>query len=411
MKKLLRLSLILLVVLASCGSDDSGGGGDKTGEVQKYDPVTVTKSNSMKVWVHYMPWFETPATNGGRWGSHWTMNTCDPNKVDANGKREIAAHFYPLIGPYASSDADVLEYHFLLMKYAGIDGILIDWYGTREYNDYAPIRKNTEAIVEVLEKVGLDFAIVYEDRTLENGLSEENRVSQARTDMLYLQSNFFKKSNYIKIGNKPLLLDFGPIVMQTPSDWNKIFSGLSPKPAFFPLCYHSGRVNNEQYTNGIGEYIWADGDEAGMVEKYKRKKDFEEFIGGAYPGFRDYYKEGGWGDNALGNIDFENGALLQRLLKMAKDENMKYLQLITWNDFGEGTMIEPTAEFQYNFLEKIQAFTGVSYKKSNFENIYTYYKLKKESTGDNDKRKQLLQAFYYLISLQDAKAREILNDM
>jgi len=30
------------------------------------------------------------------------------------------------------------------------------------------------------------------------------------------------------------------------------------------------------------------------------------------------------------------------------------IQLVTWNDYGEGTMIEPTHEFGYTFLEIIQ---------------------------------------------------------
>ena len=36
---------------------------------------TCQKTNPMKVYMHYMPWFETPATLGGtNWGYHWKMN-------------------------------------------------------------------------------------------------------------------------------------------------------------------------------------------------------------------------------------------------------------------------------------------------------------------------------------------------
>ena len=52
------------------------------------------------------------------------VNNRNPNIVDATGKRQIASHYYPKIGPYASSDPDVIEYHLLLMKYAGVDGVL-----------------------------------------------------------------------------------------------------------------------------------------------------------------------------------------------------------------------------------------------------------------------------------------------
>src|SRR4051794_2015338 len=77
--------------------------------------VPVTKSNPTKVYMHYMPWFQTPSslggTGGSQWGYHWKMNTQNPNVVDATGKRQIASHYYPMIGTYDSTDADVLEYH------------------------------------------------------------------------------------------------------------------------------------------------------------------------------------------------------------------------------------------------------------------------------------------------------------
>jgi len=404
--------LAVLAVFAGCSSDDSGGdGGGDTGKIEKFDPVTVTKSNKTKVWAHYMPWFETPETNNGKWGYHWTMNNRDPNKVDANGKREIAAHYYPLIGPYASSDTDVLEYHFLLMKYAGIDGILIDWYGTRKINDYDGIRKNTEAIVAALEKVGLEFAIVYEDRTLEDGLDDSGRISQARQDMVYLQNNFFKKDNYIKIDGNPLLLTFGPIILKKPVNWFQVFSGLSSKPAFFPIYYFLDLVNDSQYTSGTGGYIWVDENETRIKELYGRASDFGKLIGAAYPGFKDFYQEGGAGPAAGAIVDPENGALIERLLKLAEEQKVDYLQLITWNDIGEGTMIEPTSEYKYRFLEKVQGFTKVSYSTSHLESVYKYYTLKKKYIDDKEKQNQLLQAFYYLISLQDAKAQEILNKL
>ena len=60
--------------------------------------------------VHTMPWFASKPVSGG-WGWHWTMGRFDPERTDASGSRAIASHYYPLIGPYDSSDPDVLEYH------------------------------------------------------------------------------------------------------------------------------------------------------------------------------------------------------------------------------------------------------------------------------------------------------------
>ena len=71
------------------------------------------------VLVHYMPWYAAPPTSDA-WGWHWTMGRFNPEQMDAAGRREIASHAYPLIGPYDSNDPHVLEYHVLLMKLAGV---------------------------------------------------------------------------------------------------------------------------------------------------------------------------------------------------------------------------------------------------------------------------------------------------
>ena len=39
--------------------------------------------------------------------------------------------------PYDSADPVALEYHVALMKLAGIDGVIVDWYGMDNFNDYA----------------------------------------------------------------------------------------------------------------------------------------------------------------------------------------------------------------------------------------------------------------------------------
>src|ERR1700733_11343385 len=83
--------------------------------------VPVPKTNPIPVYVHLMPWFQTPETLGGtNWGFHWTMNDRNPNIIGSNGQREIASYYYPLIGPYDSSDPYVIEYQMLLMKLSGV---------------------------------------------------------------------------------------------------------------------------------------------------------------------------------------------------------------------------------------------------------------------------------------------------
>lgn len=414
MKRFIYIILFVISLLGgtacSNGSDDSSGESGGSKELPGVlDPIAISKSNSMKLYAHYMPWFETPATsNDKKWGQHWTMATCNPEQKDNNGQRQIASHYYPLIGPYASSDAVVLNYHLLLMKYSGIDGVMVDWYGTQDKYDYASNRRNTEELVKAVDRAGLKFAIVYEDQTLKELPDNSTKVAQAIRDMQYLQSNFFNKASYAKEDGNPLLLVFGPQTITAPKDWTNIFSKLSAKPAFVVLNDHSHLVNSSNEKNSIGEYLWANPNPAAF---YSKAVNFDLCIGGAMPGFQDYYKEGGWG-NGYTSYNDENGILFDQQLSAARSAKLEYLQISTWNDFGEGTNIEPTKEYEYRYLTKLQQFAGISYSEHVLKQIHRWYILKQQYTDDkSDASKYLTQAYYYFIALQPDKAEELMNEL
>lgn len=398
--------LMLGVLLYSCDKDDNTPKEEPA--VKTFPPVAVAKTVDMDVFMHYMPWFETKETSSNsQWGLHWTMNTCNPDII-VDGKRQIASHFYPLIGPYASSDPYVIRYHLLLMKYAGIDGVLIDWYGSTDINDYKDNRENAEALIDALDAVGLKFAIVYEDRTVTANIAQDgdlDRIALAQDDMNYLRTQYFLKSSYIKVNGKPLLLVFGPEEFKTSSDWQEIMSVLGNNVTFLSLSYTSSQTKPP----GVGEYIWVD--DASLDNKYARASLFDVFIGGAWPGFDDYYMEGGWGSNLPFEIDHLDGVTLTNTLQQASDEAVDYLQLITWNDYGEGTMIEPTAEFEFEFLKRIQQWAGVAYDTTELKCIYEQYLLYKDYAGIMDIKNVLDQAFYYYVSLQNDKANHLIDSL
>ncbi len=162
--------------------------------------------------AHYMPWYEARPENP-RWGWHWTMNAFDPDRRVA-GQPEIASHYHPLIGPYDSGDPDVLEYHALTMRLAGIDGVVVDWYGREDYLDYAKNHRNAARLQEVAGRAHLKFAVCYEDQTIpklvEAGrLRDDERVKHARGDIAWLRDHWFKDPDYLTLDGKPVLLSFG----------------------------------------------------------------------------------------------------------------------------------------------------------------------------------------------------------
>ncbi len=403
-------------LFSNCDKENGDNGtGEEPADSNKFEelePVDVQKTNSMKIYVHYMPWFETRETSdNGEWGQHWTMATKNPDNVDESGKHEIASYYYPLIGPYASNDEDVIEYHLLLMKYCGIDGILIDWYGIIELYDYPLIKRNTEALIDLLDEVGLEFAIVYEDRTINIAFENEvisDKIVAAKNDMAYLQNNYFSKNEYINISSKPLLLNFGPEAFHSENEWTQVFENLNPKPCFLMLWYTS----NQGGSNATGEYSWVYESNDHLDYFYTNQlPKFNVVFGSAYPGFDDFYSEGGWGEGMGWQIDHKNGVTFEETLDKASKANINYLQLVTWNDFGEGTMIEPTEEFGYDLLEKVQNFAGVTYTGYELEKIYDLYQLRKQFVNEEDNQKLLDQCFYYFVSLHTAKAIGIVDSL
>jgi glycoprotein endo-alpha-1,2-mannosidase len=401
MKKLFSI-LLFAIILVGCSCEK------QTDEdpTPVHHPKLVTKTNPTKLYMHYMPWFHSKDFSG-YWGSHWRMNNKNPEVILPNGNREIAAHYYPLIGPYDSADPDVIDYHLLLMKYAGIDGILIDWYGSFDVLDYGSNLENSNAIIQGINRVGLDFAIVYEEFTADEVERRTNNtaIEAAQADMSYMVDNYFNSDLYIEIDNEPLLLTFGPRFFTSKYQWNDILGVLGDPIKFMPLWHHIHRVGVE---NADGEFSWIDfNNNLSELEEFYQSNQNDFFIGSAYPGFHDFYEQGGWG-NSYGFIDHQDGVTLSATLNKANEYQIPYLQLVTWNDFGEGTVFEPTQEFEFQYLEMVQDFAGVDYNYEVLEVIFTYYLKRKEYAGNNEVQEILDNVFEELNQLEVAKAESLL---
>lgn len=313
--------------------------------------------------AHVMPWFQSKPVSG-RWGWHWTMNRFNPERIGPDGRREIASHYYPLTGPYDSGDPDLLEYQTLLMRLSGIDGVLIDWYGMEEYRDYGMIHTASEALFEAVGRAGLGFAVVYEDQTVKHMVDDDHlpasrALDYGKTVIGWLDRNWFGDARYVKMDGRPLLLTFGPQYFFSSSDWEHLFSGLSADPLFFTL-------DNRLSPVAAGAYPWppmsrsnADGiltqDALNryLSQFYGMAETWDFVVAGAFPGFQDIYKEAGQGEG-YGYLDDRDGETFSSTLQTAVDHQPDVIQLITWNDYGEGTMIEPTMENGYRDLETVQ---------------------------------------------------------
>lgn len=314
--------------------------------------------------AHYMPWYTAPPISS-RWGWHWTMNRFDPDVWVEADRRQIASWYYPLAGPYDSADPAVLEYHVLLMKLSGIDGVIADWYGADDYLDYGRIHERTLLLFEWTRRAGLWFCLCYEDRTIarmiEGGyIPSTAAVTHARETLRRAEALFFSQPGYLRWQGRPVLLNFGPVYF-TGEQWPVIFAGLSPsnQPAFFTL--------DRRVTGAVGAFnwppMWASATNAGVLhlgalrqylDEFERKSaGWPAFMSSAFPRFHDIYAQAGVG-SSYGYLADAGGETFRLTLHRALTNGSALVQLVTWNDFGEGTVIEPTREFGYRDLEIVQ---------------------------------------------------------
>ena len=364
---ILRLVAVLCLGLSACSSQT---------ESQKTQPESLAKEKvapseektspipsekpGKTLLVHYMPWYETPQGRG-RWGAHWTGHEkqCHPEVTQENGLPDIWSHYHPLIGLYDSADPDVLECQLLQMKLAGIDGVVADWYGPVAFHDYGPIHQASQALFAACGKFGMKFVACFEDRTIEvmvkdGGLKPDEIAGHLRKVIDWCKAEWFSKPEYFRLNGKPLLTNFGPIYVQDRAVWQQALGEGSDRPALFCLPHLRDKAGADGGYSWVHFEAWqGNPDRAAVRERLAAiyrgiSDDPAKVMVSALPGFHDIYA------TSYGHIDFQNGDTLRDTLAVCMEGPWSVVQLVTWNDYGEGTMLEPTHEQGYLPLEIVQ---------------------------------------------------------
>jgi hypothetical protein len=394
-------------------------------------------ASAKKIMAHYMPWYQSQPVSGF-WGWHWTMGGY------FSPPTTYASHYHPLFGPYDSNDPHVLASQALLMKFAGIDGMIADWYGIANFWDYGLIRDATNSFIPYIKDANLEFSICYEDATVGNMLNNgyftpatrAMAVAHGQTVMQWLQTNYFTDPSYLKIDNRPVLLCFGPQFF-TDAEWTTLFSVLNPKPHFFTLKYSAFVA----YPTKTGEFDWPSpqvgttpASPTPTTQVISDINDFyiraasqhwgrywEHFIAGAFSRFHDIYAEAGGSSygyiDANGSYGAYGTSTYHYTLERALQSSADIVQLVTWNDYGEGTIIEPTVEDGYLYLEMTQQLRK-EYVDANFPYVAAdlrlpvrLYTLRKANLGNPAVMAHLATVEDYLFANNLSGAKELLDQI
>jgi len=367
-----RIVTLMLLALSSCSSQPPPVVSTEAAKIeptQEKASTAVTAEPALapgRMWegktllMHYMPWYETPQGRG-KWGSHWTGHEKqhDPNQQKENGLPDIWSHYHPLIGPYDSADPDLLECQLLQMKLAGIDGVIVDWYGIMPEADYPQIHEATRAMFAACGKFGLQFAPCFEDRSVDlmlkwKKLTEDQIPAHLTETFQWMEKEWFPQPQMARRDGKPLVLMFGPIYVQKTEIWQQVLDSLKDRPAFFGLHHLWRKAAADGGFTWVHFDAWAGNPDSETVKKRLRETyaypapDPNQVIPSAIVGFHDIYAQ------SHGRVEAREGQTLRESLEVCMEGPWPQIQMVTWNDYGEGTMFEPTHEHGYRSLEIVQ---------------------------------------------------------
>lgn len=290
------------------------------------------------IYVHYMPWF---SSQGKELGWHWRMNR---TSEEVRNSGNVASHYHPLIGPYDELDPDVVELQVHWMKFAGFDGVIADWYGKEKVWDYPDVDARTELLFRIATKAGLRIGVMYEDQSVGNAIREhhlpaDQKVPAAARAGSFLGSDWLKRSNWIHFSDRPAVFVFGPQAFGA-QEWGAFRAGTGPIDL---LTLHHLREGAQ------GAFDWPLPDPGlSATDAFQaRAAAWPIKVSSAFPRFNDFYREGG--QSGYAKIDDADGKTYRDTLRRGLGFG-DAVQVATWNDWQEGTQIEPSREFGYRDL-------------------------------------------------------------
>jgi hypothetical protein len=257
-----------------------------------------------------------------------------------------------------------------------------------------------------------------------NFLAPSRAIPQAQQEMFYLQTNFFSDPTYLRLKRQPVLLNFGPQHFLLSSNWEEIFSVLAAtnQPALFTednrLAVSQGAFSWPpmwmSQVPGTGWVLSGAALKTYLADFDRKAGAWPAFISSAFPRFHDIYQRAGV-RNYWGYLGDRQSDTLRETLSRGMTNSSAIVQIVTWNDFGEGSMVEPTREYGYRDLGILQDFrrqyleAGFSFKTNDLAIALQFYNLRREHAADSVVSAELDHIFTNIVSGRIAVAKEQLG--
>ncbi|MFQ5613127.1 MAG: endo-1,3-alpha-glucanase family glycosylhydrolase [Anaerolineae bacterium] len=262
------------------------------------------------------------------------------------------------VPPYVATDPEVIDRQITAAQAMGVDGFIVDWYGPAtglplsNEADRAFIDQATQVL---FAQAPPDFrlALMYDYGTL-RGAPNSQRTERMIDDLRYAIDTYLTQTTYLTYNNRPLLFlfpydDVAPDlqldqVTTALSDANPSLIYQNPTTAPTILPYVDGFFAWVQPTTawqpdggdwGGGYLGWFYRTMADPTLPYSQMLA----VGAVWPGFNDSLAP--WRAGPARFIARRQGQTWTDTWDLAVDHQPSFVQIVTWNDWEEGTAVEP----------------------------------------------------------------------
>lgn len=324
MKKILSL-LIFLVFILGCAYSY---------EREKIPPYIL---------AFYYAWYGTPQgpMGNGKW-IHWYSYGYYMGKN------------HPMRGLYDSWDEKVIKEHILEALNSGIDGFVVSWWGAGSYESDTMYK--FLKIIQDLKKEGRYFYVtVYYE-----GYEGKTSVKTILNDLIFALDEFSSKDGFLKINNKPVIFIYSRALNNiSKEEWDYVLKEIQ-KSYDVIIIVDTTDVDFAKKFGGIHIYNVCGLRTYSAMESFLREMDSKAKEKGVIhvmdiaPGYDDtYVRKPGF------IVDREEGKLYEKLWELAINLNPDMVVITSWNEWHEGTEIEPSIENGTKYLELTKKWASI----------------------------------------------------
>jgi len=299
---------------------------------------------SRKVLTFYYPWYGTADGPGGAGRTeHW-------GRIDETNKDIRASTHYPIIGAYDSHDPKVIDQHCQWAKRAGIDTLIVSWWGHGSYCDRAMAK-----ILDGCRQHGLTACIYYET------VPRPRTPESAANDIVKVLEKYGKHPAHLKVNGKPVVFIYDRTLQQLGlTDWLKAIELVNEKyKKGFTAIGDKFSRGAARIFDGVHTYNTA-GSLRGLNPAAARKWAAETYrswvqIAGQAGKISTLTVIPGYDDTKIRKPGLAVERYDSELYRVQWEEAIKadphWILITSFNEWHEGSEIEPSLEYKERYLD------------------------------------------------------------